>query len=310
MLQQIKDALIARGPESLLVQFALRLHGAREGFRVRFTSEGIEVRQASRIMILAPSDLYLVPIMMECFDQFFGDIESQSREGFQVLNFSKPGLHRYTRHDIALHFPGIPEDDAIAAYTHAYTPKAGDLVFDVGAHAGFTTCVFAHMVGPNGAVVAFEPDPVTAEILARNLAEQRISNVTIAHSAIDAATGAASFNADMSQGAGLVDHSFYSSEKTTISVPTLSFADACGQFGVPAFAKFDIEGAEAAVVRSSVDFLKQNPIRLSFESYHRMRDGGYTWMLLEPLLRSAGYAVESSAEFGQMFTWATPHEVD
>lgn len=80
MLQQIKDALIARGPESLLVQFALRLHGAREGFRVRFTSEGIEVRQASRIMILAPSDLYLVPIMMECFDQFFGDIESQSRD--------------------------------------------------------------------------------------------------------------------------------------------------------------------------------------------------------------------------------------
>lgn len=75
-------------------------------------------------------------------------------------------------------------------------------------------------------------------------------------------------------------------------------------------AKFDIEGAEAAVVRSSVGFLKQNPIRLSFESYHRMRDGGYTWMLLEPLLRSAGYAVESSAEFGQMFTWATPHEVD
>jgi hypothetical protein len=35
-----------------------------------------------------------------------------------------------------------------------------------------------------------------------------------------------------------------------------------------------------------------------------MRDGRYTWMLLEPMLRQLGYHAESSGEFGQMFTWA------
>ena len=177
-------------------------------------------------------------------------------------------------------------------------------VFDVGAHAGFTTCVFARMVGPSGRVVAFEPDASRLASLEKNVGDQRISNVTIVRKAIDAKTGTAIFNADGTMGAGLVEHSVYGNTGRHTTVETLSLEDACSQFGVPQFVKMDIEGAEIAVIQSAAEFLKAHSMHLAFDSYHRMRDGRFTWMLLEPMLRSLRYEVGSSAEFGQMFTWA------
>src|SRR5262249_3784521 len=215
-----------------------------------------------------------------------------------------PGTHHYRRHDITLTFPGAPEEDSIAAYTHWYTPQPGDLVFDIGAHAGFTTCMFARMVGPTGRIVAFEPDASTLACLKKNIGDQQISNVTIAPKAIDAKTGTAYFNADGTMAAGLVEYSVYGKTGKRTAVESLSLEDACGQFGVPQFAKMDIEGAEIAVIQAAAAFLKAHSIHLAFDSCHRMRDGRFTWMLLDPQLRSLGYEVRSSADFGQMFTWA------
>lgn len=304
MIQQIKDLLVNLGPRSAIVRLALRIHGGRNGFVIRFPETSISIRRGSREIVLAEKDFYLVPITLECFDKVFEDLESKPKGVMEVLDFSGPGIHRYKRHDITLKFPGVPEDDSIAAYTHWYTPQPGDLVFDIGAHAGFTTCVFARMVGHSGRVVAFEPDASNLVCLERNISDQKISNVTIVGKAIDAKTGIAHFNADGTMGAGLVEYSVYGNTGKLTAVETLSLEDACGQFGVPRFAKMDIEGAEVGVIRSAGEFLKAHPMHLAFESYHRMRDGRFTWMLLEPLLRSLGYAVGTSADFGQMFTWA------
>ena len=68
--------------------------------------------------------------------------------------------------------------------------------------------------------------------------------------------------------------------------------------------KMDIEGAEVDLIKSSLEFLRAHPLHLAFDSYHRLRDGTHTYTQLEALLRTAGYATESSSEFGEMFTWA------
>ena len=306
MIQQVKTYLVELGPNSPLVRLALKLHCRRNGFAARFLDKRIMIRRGAREMILSEKDFYLIPFALNCFDQTFRDIEPTATEDHLVLDFSNPGSCHYSRYGLTLSFPGLPEEDCIEAYTHWYKPESGDLVFDIGAHAGLTTCQLARMVEPGGRVVAFEPDPNSFSWLVKNIRDQNISNVTIVPIAIDAKTGTALFNADGTLGAALLDHTVYGHTGGQVEVQTLSLQDACAEFGCPQFVKMDIEGAEVAVVQSAADFLSSHPINLAFETYHRTRDGRYTWTLLEPMLRGFGYEVGSSAEFGQMFTWARP----
>lgn len=50
------------------------------------------------------------------------------------------------------------------------TLKAGQTFIDVGAHIGYYTTLAASIVGPEGAVIAFEPEPGNFEILRENAA--------------------------------------------------------------------------------------------------------------------------------------------
>jgi FkbM family methyltransferase len=53
-------------------------------------------------------------------------------------------------------------------YEALYTLKAGDIVVDAGAHAGFFTTYAAEKVGPTGHVHAFEPEADNFELLCQN----------------------------------------------------------------------------------------------------------------------------------------------
>lgn len=55
----------------------------------------------------------------------------------------------------------------------------GDWVLDIGANVGQYTCRFAHLVGRNGHVIAFEPVVETFDVLASNVARLRTRNVTL-----------------------------------------------------------------------------------------------------------------------------------
>src|SRR3954451_8180676 len=58
--------------------------------------------------------------------------------------------------------------------------QQGDVVFDVGANAGYYTLLFSHLVGRRGQVHAFEPVPATFAALTAGLArDQRFDNVTL-----------------------------------------------------------------------------------------------------------------------------------
>jgi len=47
--------------------------------------------------------------------------------------------------------------------------RGGDVAVDVGAHVGYYTRLFSELVGPEGLVVAVEPDPLNMLLLRRNL---------------------------------------------------------------------------------------------------------------------------------------------
>ena len=86
-------------------------------------------------------------------------------------------------------------------------------------------------------------------------------------------------------------------------MPTISWEDACQQYGVPAFAKIDIEGSEIQVLASARSFLSKHSTQFVLDTNHWV-DGVRTNKAVERLFAECGYVAESSDEFGFMTTWA------
>lgn len=305
-LQLIKSYLVRLGPNNMLVRTALRLHARRHGFEIEYENDCVTLRKGIRSMVLNPAQFVQVPIMLECYDLFFNTIESEEIASRKVLNFSRPGLHRYVKSQAAFYFPSIPEDDVMDAYTHSYKPKPGDVVWDAGAHAGATSYFLAQLVGPLGKVYAFEPDDLNYEYLKKNIELNDLRNVVPIKKALAGVTGTAEFNMDGTMSAGLSEYLVYSEKRLFKKVSTISLPDACAELGeAPNYVKMDIEGAEVAMIENAQSFLKTQPIHFAIESYHRI-GGELTYKPLERLFSGIGYGVRSSSEFGQMFTWAQP----
>jgi FkbM family methyltransferase len=307
MLTRLKNGLLRGGPESFALRQAFRLQAAAHGVSMRMTEERISLTHRKRRMILGKRDMISVPFVIHQWDLFFNTLEGKVEDGRTVLDFSVPGIHCYRKSGLSFYAPSIAEDDCMDAYLTSYQPKPGDVVWDVGAHAGMTAYFLAQMVGPAGKVYAFEPDETNYEFLLQNIQLHELSNVIPVKAALSDKTGTANFCMDGTMGAGLSDTLTYAAAENNREVETLSLPDACERFGaVPNYAKLDIEGAELNVVASSVDFLKEHPIHLSIESNH-MVDGRYTSEPLEELLGRAGYRAWSSDSYGQLFTWGEPN---
>jgi FkbM family methyltransferase len=134
----------------------------------------------------------------------------------------------------------------------------GDTFLDVGAHIGFFTLIAAHMVGPRGRVVAFEPDPTNFSFLQRNIACNRLENVTLIKAAAGEKEGTVTLyeNLDNDGGHALWPPGLHSAnvrsrgsaksfavEQTTLDLT----AERLGLMSIKAI-KIDTEGAEVKVV--------------------------------------------------------------
>jgi FkbM family methyltransferase len=306
MLTTFKNRLLKEGPKSGILREAFRLQAALHGISMRVSGDNISLTRGPKQMILRCKDIISVPFAVHQWGLFFDTLEGEERNGRRVLDFSRPALHHYRKSGLAFYAPSVAEDDCMDAYTAAYAPKTGDVVWDVGAHAGMSAYFLSRMVGPAGKVYAFEPDDTNYEYLLRNIQIHDLKNVTPVKAALSDKTGTAMFSMDGSMGAGLSTFQVHGETTYNREVETLSLRDACEKVGeVPNYIKADIEGAELAVVETSLDFLKQHPIHLVFESNH-MVNGRLTSGPLDTLLNGLGYRAWSSDEFGQRFTWAQP----
>lgn len=306
IVSALKTSLLRAGPRSTVLRQAFRLQAAAHGFRMHVADGRISLVRGRRKLILGARDIISVPFAVHEWDRFFDTLEGAERDGRTVLDFSEPGLHRYRKRGLSFYAPSMAEDDSMEAYTASYAPQVGDVVWDVGAHAGMTAYFLAHMVGPEGRVYAFEPDETNYKFLLRNIEMHSLANVTPVKAALSDKTGTATFCMDGTMSAGLSDSLSYSAGEHSREVETICLQDACKRFGsVPNYVKMDIEGAELSVVASGIEFLKDHPIHLAIESNH-MVDGRFTSGPLEDLLGSAGYRAWSSEKYGQLFTWAEP----
>jgi len=82
--------------------------------------------------------------------------------------------------------------DDIVTWLALSATRPGDVVFDIGAHFGYFSLLFATLVGPKGRVVAFEPTPSTFSLLEHNVAG--LDNVLAVNAALGQTEGGAELN--------------------------------------------------------------------------------------------------------------------
>jgi FkbM family methyltransferase len=160
--------------------------------------------------------------------------------------------------------------------------RPGTWVFDVGANIGLTSLEFARVAQR---VLAFEPNPLTAERLERNLAANAIDNVSILRSAVGATPGTVTFHESAQttlSSASVVPPELVRSfelPQTTLDADWI----AAGRPEVSAL-KIDVEGGELDVLRGAGELLASQRPAVLLEAW-----GAEQLAPIDALLAAMGY---------------------
>ncbi len=173
--------------------------------------------------------------------------------------------------------------------------KPGMTFVDVGANWGYFTLLAAHLVGPQGTVVALEPDPRMFAKLAANVSRNGYRNVTLHQFAAAAADDHLPLQAydEAAGNFGLSRLLPGSTDEGAVQVrtrPLDSVLDAL-ELGLVDLLKMDIEGAEGLALRGLARSLKTRRVaRLLLELHPQAVEAyGTTVEQIFDLLTSAGY---------------------
>jgi FkbM family methyltransferase len=167
--------------------------------------------------------------------------------------------------------------------------KAGMTFFDVGANAGFFTLVAARLVGTSGKVVAFEPEPVSAQYIREQLSINHLGYCHVAEEAIGDQVRTAPF-AFSAPGSSMAHLGNAAKNEQCIQVKLGTLDNAVESWGKPDFIKMDIEGAEAKALQGAGRLLDQHrPIWLielhgqecAVQVHEILQKYGYTFYNLE-----------------------------
>lgn len=136
--------------------------------------------------------------------------------------------------------------------------KKNDVVLDIGANIGYYTLIFADLVGENGKVYAFEPDPTNFEILLKNIEINGFKNVIPVNKAVTNKPGKISFYINKrNTGDNRIRDFEGSSKKIEVEAITLDdyFSDYMGSVN---FIKMDIQGAEGLALEGMKKLIESN----------------------------------------------------
>ena len=128
--------------------------------------------------------------------------------------------------------------------------KKCDVVIDVGANIGYYTLLCARLVGNEGVIYAFEPEPESYRLLERNAKLNGYRNIIPQRKALGARCGTTPLWVNLGSNQG--DHRIYDpreSNRTRLEVEVVALDDMLPSNTTVKFVKIDIQGAEPLAVR-------------------------------------------------------------
>ena len=198
---------------------------------------------------------------------------------------------------------GVYEPATLAVLKAVVRP--GDTFVDVGANEGYFTVAAARLVGPQGRVLAIEPQTRLQEVLQRNLALNHCDHVTVAAVAITDVPGQAQLHLtpDMNNSAsGLTQATRYRLATQTVETITLAEVFATRQLG-EAVVKMDIESWEYEAILGSQELFRSGQVRILILELHEalMERRGRDPAKIAAFLAASGYQARADA-FGTVWT--------
>jgi FkbM family methyltransferase len=136
--------------------------------------------------------------------------------------------------------------------------KKGDMVLDIGANIGYYTLIFAELVGENGKVFAFEPDPDNFALLNKNVQINNYHNVVLIKKGVSDKNGMAKlYLSEKNKG----DHRIYDlfDGRKFVEIETIQLDDYFRDYKEKIdFIKVDIQGAEVSAFHGMRNILEKN----------------------------------------------------
>ncbi len=169
--------------------------------------------------------------------------------------------------------------------------RPGAVFVDVGANVGVFTVLAARAVGPNGLVLAFEPNADVLELLRRNIARAKATGalVEVLPFALSDRNGAASWEQTAYHGTGRLSTEPEPQNAATVESRRLDdvLAERRAELRVGAI-KVDVEGFEANVVIGAREtILRDKPDLMLEVCGSRSRELGVAWTEALPILAQA-----------------------
>lgn len=136
--------------------------------------------------------------------------------------------------------------------------KKGNIVLDIGAHIGYYTLIFAKLVGEEGKVFAFEPEPTNFSLLKKNVELNGYKNVILIQKAVSNKTG--TLKLYLCKG-NVGDNRIYDSHdgRPSIEIEAIRLDDYFKDNNERInFVKMDIQGAEGGAILGMSQLLEKN----------------------------------------------------
>ena len=171
--------------------------------------------------------------------------------------------------------------------------KPGDRVLDIGANIGLVTLWMSKLVGPQGTVHSFEPNPVLCHMLQATLAHNGITNVKLHSIALGASGGQMELHVPIGNfgAASLIRRTGQTAQVHTVPVMKLDeiILQESEESGI-AFIKLDVEGFEYEVLKGARRVLQElRPDAILFETNDKdnlspvmqlLHDCGYDFLMI------------------------------
>lgn len=170
----------------------------------------------------------------------------------------------------------------------------GDTFLDVGANHGAFSLIASSIVGSEGAVVAFEPQPDLADLLQSSFDANHFSNATIYQIALSDHRGTATFYVPAHAGLAGIYQGFSGRgihKELRVSLATLD--EQMKKVNSPGklFVKLDVEGSELPFLCGAQDTIRnRRPVILMEINPDSATAAGYTTADLISKLKELGYS--------------------